>query len=51
MQLCFLGMTSAIKNHRNSNIHNFQPGVGITSLKKRHLWKKGPGDNSLVRLP
>jgi len=29
MQLCFLGMTSAIKNHRNSNMYNSQPGVGI----------------------
>jgi len=29
MQLCFLGMTSAIKNHRNSNMYNSQTGVGI----------------------
>jgi len=28
MQLCFLGVTSAIKNHRNSNMYNYQPGVG-----------------------
>jgi len=25
MQLCFLGVTSAIKNHRNSNMYNSQP--------------------------
>ena len=29
MQLCFLGVTSAIKNHRNSNMFNSQSGVGI----------------------
>jgi len=29
MQLCFLGVTSTIKNRRNSNTHNTQPGVGI----------------------
>jgi len=29
MQLSFLGMTSNIKNHRNSNMYNSQPGVGI----------------------
>jgi len=29
MQLCFPGVTSAIKNHRNSNMFNSQSGVGI----------------------
>jgi len=30
MQLCFLGVASAIiKNRRNSNMHNSQLGVGI----------------------
>jgi len=28
MQLSFLGMTSAIKNPRNSNMYNSQQGVG-----------------------
>jgi len=29
MQLCFLGVTSAVKNHRNSNMYNSQPRVGV----------------------
>jgi len=29
MKLCFLGVTSVIKNHRNSDMRNSQPGVGI----------------------
>jgi len=29
MEISFLGVTSAIKNHWNSNMHNSQPGVGI----------------------
>jgi len=35
MQLCFLGVTSAIKNRRNSNIHNSQSQGWVLDFRAR----------------